>query len=249
MAKEATSAVEQEQAQPDKLLITKERVKDWNACSTGYRWFLEKFPQGGAFAEVHAALNADKRYADAGWLLDHVFAELDTSARVVQTCKISGADEELIRKLAAEEGGPDAAATTGYRANAATTGNWANAATTGNWANAATTGNWANAATTGYRANAATTGEGANAATTGNWANAATTGNWANAATTGEGAIAASLGIDAKAKAGPGGAIVLAHRNNEGALLGVKCAMVGQDGIKPDVWYSLDAAGNFVEAE
>jgi hypothetical protein len=204
MAKEATSAVEQEQAQPDKLLITKERVKDWNACSTGYRWFLEKFPQGGAFAEVHAALNADKRYDDAGWLLDHVFAELDTSARVVQTCKISGADEELIRKLAAEEGGPDAAATTGYRANAATTGNWANAATTG---------------------------------------------NWANAATTGEGAIAASLGNDAKAKAGPGGAIVLAHRNGDGALLGVKCAMVGQDGIKPDVWYSLDAAGNFVEAE
>ena len=98
-------------------------------------------------------------------------------------------------------------------------------------AEAATTGNWANAATTGYRANAATTGEGA------------------NAATTGKHAVAAALGIDAKAKASAGGAIVLTHRNDDGDLTCIRAAMVGQGGIKPDVWYELSADGEFVESE
>ena len=98
-------------------------------------------------------------------------------------------------------------------------------------AEAATTGDWANAATTGYRANAATTG------------------NWANAATTGKHAVAAALGIDAKAKASAGGAIVLTHRNDDGDLTCIRAAMVGQDGIKPDVWYELSADCEFVESE
>ena len=199
------------------LSITKERLKGWAACTDGYRWFIEKFPQGGDFAEVHSALQADKRYDDSVWLVDRLFAELATPERVQQTVLLAGADAANIQ--ASVESGADAA----------------------------TTGEGANAATTGYRANAATTGYGANAATTGNWANAATTGNWANAATTGRGAISASLGIDAKAKAGQGGAIVLARRDSSGALLGVKAAMVGQDGIKPGIWYSLDEAGEFVE--
>ena len=141
------------------------------------------------------------------------------------------------------------AATTGNRANAATTGYGANAATTGYGANAATTGEWANAATTGNRANAATTGEWANAATTGEWANAATTGYGANAATTGEHAVAASLGIEGKAKAGVGGAIVLCCRNNNGDLLHIRASKVGENGVNPNSWYSLDENGEFVEAE
>ena len=222
---------------PDKLAITKDRLKAWSACSDGYRWFLEHFPQGGQFAAVHAALNADKRYSDADWLLDRVFADLDTGERVRQTVLTSGADAAAIEKLA-QAGGPDDAATTGYRANAATTGEGANAATTGYMANAATTGEGANAATTGYRANAATTGY---------RANAATTGYMANAATTGEGAVAAALGVGARGKASAGGAIVLAHRDDDGRLLGVFSSMVGQNGIKPDVWYELDASGRPVK--
>ena len=80
-------------------------------------------------------------------------------------------------------------------------------------------------------------------------AEAATTGNWANAATTGEHAVAAALGIEAKAKAGAGGAIVLTHRNDDGDLICIRAAMVGQDGIKPDVWYELSADCEFVESE
>ncbi len=192
---EKTVSIEATKQQENNLLITKDRVKAWSACTDGYRWFLDKFPQGAEFEEVYAALKADKRYDDSGWLADRVFAELDAPAKVQQTVLISGADKDKI-KAAADAG-----------------------------AEAATTGEGANAATTGYRANAATTGEGA------------------NAATTGEGAIAASLGAFAKAKASAGGAIVLAHRNPNGELIGVFASMVGQNGIKPDVWYEMSDAG------
>ncbi len=165
------------------LQITKERVKEWEACASGYRWFLEKFPQGGEFAEVYTALQADKRYDDSGWLSDKVFAELDTPFSVRQTVLISGADTAKIEKSVADG------------------------------------------------------------------ANAATTGDWANAATTGKHAVAAALGIEAKAKASEGGAIVLVHRTDSGDLLHIRASKVGENGIKPDVWYSLDESGAFVEVE
>ena len=215
-------------ATTNNLQITKDRVKSWAACSDGYRWFLGKFPEGAEFVPVYRALIAEKRGDDADWLVGKLFDELDTTTRAKQTAIIAGADAAAI------------AAQVAAGAEATTTGEGANAATTGNWANAATTGYRANATTTGYRANAATTGEGANAATTG---------NWANAATTGKHAVAAALGIDAKAKASAGGAIVLTHRNYDGDLICIRAAMVGQDGIKPDVWYELSADGEFVESE
>ena len=178
-------------ATTNNIKITKDRVKAWAACCDGYRWFLEKFPDGAEFARVYRALISDKRGNDADWLVGKLFDELDTTTRVKQTAIIAGADAvEIAAQVAAG----------------------------------------ANAATTGYRANAATTGY------------------RANAATTGKHAVAAALGIDAKAKAGAGGAIVLTHRNNDGALICIRAAMVGQDGIKPNVWYSLNAAGEFVES-
>ena len=275
--------------------ITKEWLKPHSPCNDGYRWFLEKFPQGGDFGEVYQLLRSDRRYADADWLASKAFRSLDAAGQTTHTVAMAGADAARIEaQVKADGANPEAtattgeganAATTGYRANAATTGNWANAATTGEGANAATTGNWANAATTGYRANAATTGyranaattgEGANAATTGYRANAATTGyranaattgyranaattgNWANAATTGEGAnaattgahaVAAALGRDSKAKAGADGAITVVCRDGVGKLLAIRSSMVGQNGVKPDTWYTLDAKGEFVEVE
>ena len=264
-------------------LITKERVKDWNACTDGFKWFLDNYkPAEAEFVPVYQHLIRDERNGDADWLLGKLLEELDTETHVKLVVQIAGADAKVIaeQQAAGAPGvttGDDAnaattgdyanAATTGYYANAATTGDYANAATTGNYANAATTGyranaattgyranaattgDYANAATTGYRANAATTGECANAATTGDYANAATTGECANAATTGECAVAASLGIHAKAKASATGGIVLAWRDQRGKLLGIRASMVGENNIQPDVWYTLNDAGEFVESE
>ena len=203
------------------LEITKERLREWKACASGYSWFLEKFQQGGMFGDVYNALRDDRRYQDGDWLVERVFSQLDAGTKAAQLVSITGADKAKIEMLVKDCGGKEG-----------------EAATTGNWANAATTGEGANAATTGYGANAATTGE---------VANAATTGNWANAATTGEHAVAAALGIEGKAKAGIGGAIVICYRNDEGHLIHIRASKVGDNGIKPNVWYSLDANGEFVE--
>ena len=241
------------------LEITKERLREWKACASGYSWFLEKFQQGGMFGDVYNALRDDRRYQDGDWLVERVFSQLDAGTKAAQLVSITGADKAKIEMLVKDCGGKEGevattgeganAATTGYSANAATTGYRANAATTGYRANAATTGEGANAATTGYWANAATTGYRANAATTGEGANAAATGNWANAATTGEQAVAAALGIKGQAKAGVGGAIVLCYRTSNGNLIHVRASKVGENGIKPDAWYVLDADGNFVEVD
>ena len=219
-------------------LITKERVKDWNACADGFKWLIDNYkPAEVEFVPVYQHLIRDKRSGDADWLMGKLFEELGTECRVKLVTQIAGADAKLIAEQQAA-GAPGV--TTEDDANAATTGNYANAATTGECANAATTGNYANAATTGYRANAATTGY---------RANAATTGECANAATTGECAVAASLGIHAKAKASATGGIVLAWRDQRGKLLGIRASMVGENNIQPDVWYTLNDAGEFVESE
>jgi len=214
------------------LIISKEWLKPKNPCAEGYRWYLEKFPQGASFGVIYRALRSDARYADADWLVDAAITGVTTKERVTLLTEAAGANADAIAA--------DVQAVAGSGDVTTTAGNRANAATTGESANAATTGESANAATTGYRANAATTG---------NYANAATTGYRANAATTGESAVAASLGYGAKAMAGIGGAIVLAHRDNDAKLLGIKASMVGENGIKPNVWYSLNEAGEFVEVE
>ena len=101
----------------------------------------------------------------------------------------------------------------------------------------------------GKEEESATTGNWANAATTGEGANAATTGKRANAATTGEHSVSAALGIQGNAKAGIGSAIVICHRNDSGELIHIRASKVGENGIKADTWYALDADGEFVEVQ
>ena len=139
-------------AAADSLLINKDWLKPHSPCADGYRWFLDKFPQGAQFSEVYLALRADKRYDDADWLAQRAFIGLGALATTQQMVKITGADAVAIAsQVQADGANPDATATTGEGANAATTGEGANAATTGYRANAATTGNWANAATSGAK--------------------------------------------------------------------------------------------------
>ena len=41
---------------------------------------------------------------------------------------------------------------------------------------------------------------------------------------------------------------MLAHRDHEGKIIHIRASKVGENGIKPDTWYTLDAAGEFKEA-
>jgi hypothetical protein len=79
-------------------------------------------------------------------------------------------------------------------------------------------------------------------------ANAATTGNAANAATTGKNSIAAALGKNSTARASEGGWIVLAAYDDDGNVVAIKSAKIGEEGIEPGVDYRLTAAGKFEPA-
>ncbi|MGE5000493.1 hypothetical protein AB8884_22290 [Yersinia enterocolitica] len=87
------------------------------------------------------------------------------------------------------------------------------------------------------------------AATNTGYQSAATnTGYQSAAEASGSQSVAASFGEGGKAKASESGAIVLCYRNDDGELIHIRSSKVGENGIKPDVWYSLNEDGEFEEA-
>ncbi|EMW7738388.1 hypothetical protein AAFQ48_004296 [Yersinia enterocolitica] len=178
----------------------------------------------------------------------------------------SAATNTGYRSAATNTGNRSAATNTGDRSAATNTGDWSAATNTGNWSAATNTGNWSaatntgnrSAATnTGYRSAATNTGYRSAATNTGNWSaatntgyrSAATnTGNWSAAEVSGSQSVAASFGEGGKAKASENGAIVLCYRDDDGEIIHIRASKVGENGIKPDVWYSLNEDGEFKEA-
>ena len=117
-----------------------------------------------------------------------------------------------------------------------------------NWANKQTNTGYQSVATnTGNRSAATNTGDRSVATNTGYQSAATNTGYQSVAEVSGEHSIAASLGEKSKARAGVNGAIVCVYRNDDGELIHIRASKVGENGIKPDTWYTLDENGDFVE--
>ena len=88
-----------------------------------------------------------------------------------------------------------------------------------------------------------------NTSNTGDWSAATNTGRQSAAEVSGCGSVAIAIGRDSKSKADNGGAIVCVYRDCNGDLMYIKASKVGEDGIKANTWYTLDANGEFVEVE
>ncbi|MGE4823387.1 hypothetical protein AB8903_19495 [Yersinia enterocolitica] len=104
------------------------------------------------------------------------------------------------------------------------------------------------ATNTGYQSAATNTGNWSAATNTGYRSAATNTGNWSAAEVSGSQSVAASFGEGGKAKASENGAIVLCYRDDDGEIIHIRASKVGENGIKPDVWYSLNEDGEFKEA-
>lgn len=91
------------------------------------------------------------------------------------------------------------------------------------------------------------TGDRGAASATGNRGAASATGDRGAASATGVSCVAISSGESGLAKAAYGCAIVLVSRALDGSIAHIRASKVGENGIKPDVWYSLDENGEFVE--
>jgi len=135
------------------------------------------------------------------------------------------------------------------RSRATNTGNQSAATNTGDQSAATNTGSWSAATNTGHRSAATNTGSWSAATNTGDRSAATNTGSWSAAIVAGGGSVAIAIGHDGKAKAGEGSAIVLCRRDDEGSLLSIRCSKVGENGIKPDTFYTLNEQDEFVEAD
>ena len=75
---------------------------------------------------------------------------------------------------------------------------------------------------------------------------ASATGYQGAASATGDRGVAVACGAFGRAMAAASGAIVLSARNADGSIRHIRASKVGDNGIEPDVWYSLNEAGEFV---
>ena len=147
-----------------------------------------------------------------------------------------------------------AASSTGHQGAASSTGCQGAASSTGDKGAASSTGDKGAASSTGDQGAASSTGYQGAASSTGHRGAASSTGCRGAASSTGKHSVAMACGIAGKAKASEGSAIVLCYRDADaggdeyGRIVHIKAAIAGRDGIKPDVWYVLNAGGQLEEA-
>ncbi|EJX4926984.1 hypothetical protein OD635_003970 [Salmonella enterica] len=122
--------------------IDKSQVKAWHACTDGYRWFLDKFPQGGAYADVHGALIADERYDDVRWLVDQMYRTFLDSAEFIQA--ETAATDKMVGELTSMEHPSDQVEgenSSGDDARIGSSGNYARIGSSGDDAQIGSSGN------------------------------------------------------------------------------------------------------------
>ncbi len=204
--------------------------------------------------------------------IDWIMSKVDKSVEQTvvggtasNTGDYSAASNTGYRSAASNTGNRSAASNTGDQSAASNTGNRSAASNTGDQSAASNTGNRSAASNTGYRSAASNTGNRSAASNTGDQSAASNTGDQSAASNTGDysaasntgyrsaaevsgkESVAASLGIEGRARASAGSAIVLCHRDDEGRLIHIRASKVGENGVKPDTWYQLNAEGEFVE--
>ncbi|WP_148716462.1 DUF7666 domain-containing protein [Chitinolyticbacter meiyuanensis] len=149
---------------------------------------------------------------------------------------------------ASSTGDYGAASSTGYQGAASSTGYQGAASSTGDYGAASSTGDYGAASSTGYQGAASSTGDYGAASSTGDYGAASSTGDYGAASSTGKHAVALAAGREGRAMATESGAIVLLYRNDDGEIVHIRASKVGENGIKANVFYMLNADGEFVEA-
>ncbi len=135
------------------------------------------------------------------------------------------------------------ASATGEKGAASATGRSGAASATGRSGAASATG-WSGAASaTGRSGAASATGENGAASATGENGAASATGRSGAASATGRSGAASATGWSGKVMGAKGCALFTLYRDSSGAITHTWSGIVGQEGILPEVWYTLDSSG------
>ncbi|HBR6619829.1 TPA: hypothetical protein L9139_001893 [Klebsiella pneumoniae] len=203
------------------MQITKEQVKNWHACTDGYRWFLEKFPQGGAYADVHGALVTDKRFDDAHWLVDKMYRTFLDSAEFIRA--ETAATDKMVGELTSMPQPSDQVEgenSSGDDARIGSSGSYARIGSSGNYAQIGSSGNYAQIGSSG---------------------------NYAQISASGAGSVVACAGSIQRVVLGDGGCVAVPWYDGERTRFAV--AYVGENGIEANTPYYLNDEGQFVKIE
>ena len=246
------------------MKIDKDILKEWSACQDGYRWFLEKFPQGADLGEVQKALNAEKRFDDAYWLADKLFNTLmitpANTATYTAYTKSMAADLIEQTKLQVEvvkvEGGSDALndagkkecqiGSSGGSAKIGSSGGHAQIGSSGGYAQIGSSGGYAQIGSSGDSAQIGSSGDYAQIGSSGGYAKIGSSGDSARVNATGKNAAVACGGPNSKAKAAEGGFIALTWFDQTAQRPRITVGYVGEN-IKADIWYEVSAFGELQE--
>jgi hypothetical protein len=140
-----------------------------------------------------------------------------------------------------------AATASGYSGAATASGDSGAATASGVYGEATASGYYGAATASGYSGAATASGD-YGAATASGDSGAATASGYSGAATaSGDYGAATASGRYGQAQGKEGCALFLVYRDDSWKIIHAKAAIVGQDGIKPDTFYSLNDKGEFVE--
>jgi len=156
---------------------------------------------------------------------------------------------EGIQSAAINTGRCSMAKNYGTSSVAASTGAHSLTINNGRFSSATNTGDYSLTISAGIMSAAVNTGFYAEADSTGDSSAAVSVGFQSSSKAEGSGSVAVALGERGRARAAAGGAIVLCRRNSrpDGSITHIRSSLVGENGIKPDTWYTLDQQGEFVE--
>ena len=236
-------------AESNTFNLSRELVKGWSPCADGYRWFLGKFPQGGAYTVVHAALRADNRFADADWLFSNALAHALRNAPGATADLVAANSDETAKLIEATAPAklkiPDAT-----NAKAAVENDNgeddARIGSSGNDAQIGSSGYGAQIGSSGNDARIGSSGNGARIGSSGNDAQIGSSGHGAQINAAGENAVVACAGLRTRAKAGANGALALAYWDEAAERARFAVGYVGE-GIKADTWYEVTEQGELQE--
>ncbi|EKD6993924.1 hypothetical protein OSN22_001678 [Salmonella enterica] len=226
------------------MQITKEQVKSWHACTDGFRWFLDKFPQGGAYADVHGALIADKRFDDARWLVDKMYRTHLDKAEFIQA--ETAATDKMVGELTSS--GDDARiGSSGDDARIGSSGYNAQIGSSGDDARIGSSGDDAQIGSSGYNAQIGSSGYNAQIGSSGDDARIGSSGYNARITASGKNSVVACAGSIERIVLGENGCTSVPW--HDGKRIRIAVAYVGENGIEANTPYYVNDEGQFVKVE
>ncbi|EIK1041256.1 hypothetical protein LJU78_001582 [Salmonella enterica] len=253
------------------MQITKEQVKSWHACTDGFRWFLDKFPQGGAYADVHGALIADKRFDDARWLVDKMYrthldkaefiqAETAATDKMVGELTSSGDDARIgssgddarigssgYNARIGSSGDDARIGSSGYNAQIGSSGDDARIGSSGDDAQIGSSGYNAQIGSSGYNAQIGSSGYNAQIGSSGDDARIGSSGYNARITASGKNSVVACAGSIERIVLGENGCTSVPW--HDGKRIRIAVAYVGENGIEANTPYYVNDEGQFVKVE